>query len=140
MPGPFYNWYNGLSSSQVRDAHELVIDVIEDEDFFDGVIGVSQGASLALSILYHHEKCHPNRPPPFRFAIFFCAVLSISPEPMFNSDIISKYSWYHKQVKQDESGENEKATMEELERGFFQDDKSAMHKPSRFKNHRAMLL
>ncbi|KAL3479545.1 serine hydrolase FSH [Aspergillus californicus] len=141
MPGPFHNWYDGLSSSQVREAHDFVMDVIEDEGPFDGVIGFSQGAALALSILYHHEICHPNRPPLFRFAIFFCAVLSISPDPMFNSDIISKYFRYYKQVKQDEASENDKATMDdEFERSFSQDDKNATHKLSRLKNHRAMLL
>ncbi|KAL4744095.1 serine hydrolase-domain-containing protein [Aspergillus similis] len=124
MPGPFYNWYDGLSSSQVRDAHDFVKDVVEDEGPFDGVIGFSQGASLALPILYHHEICHPDRPPPFRFAIFFCAVLSISPDPMFNADIITKYSRYYEQVKRDEESEKDKATMEEIERG----------------NHRAILL
>ncbi|KAL3455064.1 hypothetical protein BJX64DRAFT_282336 [Aspergillus heterothallicus] len=128
LPGPFYNWYNGLSSLQVRDAHDL-------------------GASIALSILYNHEICHPDRPPPFRFAIFFCAVLSISPDPMFNADIVAKYSRYYKQVKHDEASEKDKATMEELERGvlrgvFLQDDNRAAttQKLSRLKNHRAILL
>ncbi|KAL6230300.1 hypothetical protein BDW75DRAFT_234510 [Aspergillus navahoensis] len=142
MPGPFYNWYDGLSSAQVRDAHDLVKDVAEDEGPFDGVIGFSQGASLALSILYHHEICHLDRPPPFRFAIFFCAVLSISPDPMFNADIITKYSRYYKQGKRDEESEEYKATMEELEHGvFLQDERAAAtQKLSRLKNHRAILL
>lgn len=144
LPGPFYNWYEGLSSSQVRDAHDFVKDVIEDDDPFDGVIGFSQGASLILSILYHHEICHPDRPPPFRFAIFFCAVLSISPDPMFNADIVAKYSRYYKRVKHDEESGKDKATMEELEREAFpQDDNGAAavtHKLSRLKNHRAILL
>ncbi|PYI30057.1 hypothetical protein BP00DRAFT_426927 [Aspergillus indologenus CBS 114.80] len=85
------------------------MDVIEAEGPFDGVIGFSQGASLALSILYHHEISHPSRPPPFRFAVFFCAVLSISPDPMFNKDLISKYARYYKQAKQDAGGWGEVA-------------------------------
>ncbi|OJJ65680.1 hypothetical protein ASPBRDRAFT_189858 [Aspergillus brasiliensis CBS 101740] len=143
LPGPFYNWYEGLSSSQVRDAHDLIQDVIEDDGPFDGVIGFSQGASLALSMLYHHEICHPDRPPPFRFAIFFCAVLSISPDPMFNADIIAKYSRYYRQVKHKEEGEKDKTTMEELQRASLLQDnnRSAVtHKLSRLKNHRAILL
>ncbi|KIA75493.1 hypothetical protein HK57_00042 [Aspergillus ustus] len=150
MSGPFYNWYDGLSSSQVREAHELVTDVIEDEGPFDGVIGFSQGASLAISMLYHHEICHPNRPPPFRFAIFFCAVLSISPDAMFNSDVIRKYArYYHKQAKQNDDAVG---TMEELAERVsgggvsFQDDDddktTTAQKPSRLRthHHRAMLL
>ncbi|KAL4877348.1 serine hydrolase-domain-containing protein [Aspergillus karnatakaensis] len=143
VPGPFYNWYDGLSSSQARDAHDLVKDVIEDDGPFDGVIGFSQGASLALSILYHHEIRHPDRPPPFRFAIFFCAVLSISPDPMFNADLVAKYSRYYKRVKHDEESEKHKTTMAELERGDFIEDGNrgtATHKLSRLKNHRAILL
>ncbi|RAK74688.1 uncharacterized protein BO72DRAFT_470695 [Aspergillus fijiensis CBS 313.89] len=153
MPGPFYNWYDGLSSSQVKEAHDLVMDVIEAEGPFDGVIGFSQGASLALSILYHHEIIHPHRPPPFRFAVLFCAVLSISPDPMFNKDLIGKYARYYKQAKQDKRESDEKkdddppTTGEPFELGLFHpQDESATHKKaSRLKNHhhhhhRAMLL
>ncbi|KAL7650347.1 hypothetical protein ACMYSQ_012145 [Aspergillus niger] len=143
LPGHFYNWYEGLSSSQVRDAHDLVKDVIEDDGPFDGVIRFSQGALLTLSILYHHEICHLDRPPLFRFAIFFCAVLSISPDPMFNADIVAKYAEYYKQVKHYEESEKDTTRREELERGaFLQDDNRAAvtHKLSRVKNHRAILL
>ncbi|RDK38248.1 hypothetical protein M752DRAFT_297642 [Aspergillus phoenicis ATCC 13157] len=115
LPGPFYNWYDVLSSSQVKDAHDLVKDVIEDDGSFDGVIGFSQGALLALSILYYHEVCHLDHPPPFRFAIFFCAMLSISPDPMFNAGIVAKYSKYYKQVRHYEQSDKDKTKMEELE-------------------------
>ncbi|GFF36969.1 hypothetical protein IFM58399_04731 [Aspergillus lentulus] len=94
--GPFYSWYEGLSCGEVKTASDLVWDIIDEEGPFDGVIGFSQGASLALSILYHHQINRPHQPPPFRFAVFLCSVLSISPDPKFNADIIDKYSRYYK--------------------------------------------
>ncbi|KAL2820817.1 serine hydrolase FSH [Aspergillus cavernicola] len=111
--GPFYNWYDGLSSSNVKAAHDLVLEVIEDEGPFDGVIGFSQGASLALSILYHHEITRPHQPPLFRFGVFFCAVLSISPDVQFNTEVISRYTRYYKSVEEEEEKDDD-STMDDF--------------------------
>jgi hypothetical protein len=120
-----------------------VSEIIEDEGPFDGVIGFSQGASLALSILYHHEINHPNQPPPFRFAVFFCAVLSISPDHQFNANVISKYSRYYKSLVE---GDDSNGSQEEKEdEGNSVTEFSVQGKSSsKFKvsvpNHRGMLL
>jgi pimeloyl-ACP methyl ester carboxylesterase len=99
------------------------------------VIGFSQGASLALSILYHHEINQPHKPPPFRFAVFICSVLSVSPDPEFNADIIAKYSRYYR--LSDESG------LEEKGENSNEEEEEEEEKTSKFKKgprHRVMLL
>jgi pimeloyl-ACP methyl ester carboxylesterase len=41
---------------------------------FDAVMGFSQGAALAFSLLLHHaEKYGPSAPPLFKAAVFICA-------------------------------------------------------------------
>ncbi|KAK4154960.1 serine hydrolase-domain-containing protein [Chaetomidium leptoderma] len=98
VKGPYYCWYEGLSSPQCQEAHDIITETIEEEGPFDGVIGFSQGASLALSFILHHELHNPGLPSPFRFALFFCSNLVISPDPKFNADKIVKYSRYYKPV------------------------------------------
>lgn len=96
VKGPYYCWYEGLSSPQCQEAHDTITETIKEEGPFDGVIGFSQGASLALSFMLHHELHNPGLPCPFRFALLFCANLVISPDPKFNQDKVVKYSGYYK--------------------------------------------
>ncbi|KAE8394609.1 serine hydrolase FSH [Aspergillus alliaceus] len=141
--GPFYCWYEGLSSAQVKSAHDFILDTIEEEGPFDGVIGFSQGASLALSILYHHEVYQPHQPPPFRFAVFFCSILSISPDAQFNADIIKKYSRYFKGLDRLGRHDNDISSEEEGENVKAEVEISALDKTSKIKSapkRRAKLL
>lgn len=96
VKGPFYSWYAGLSSKDVKDAQDIVYDVIQDDGPFDGIIGFSQSASLIMSMLLHRQIHEPHKPPPFRFAIFFCCVVVPSPDQNFNAKLIAKYSKYFK--------------------------------------------
>jgi len=57
--------------SQVADACAFLRRVIEDEGPFDGVVGFSQGAVMALALALEHEEQRPEAPPPFRFAVLF---------------------------------------------------------------------
>lgn len=95
VKGPYYCWFEGLSSLQCQEAHDIITETIEEEGPFDGVIGFSQGASLAISFILHRELHSPGLPCPFRFAVFFCANLVISPDPTFNADKTAKYSRYY---------------------------------------------
>lgn len=99
------------------------------------MIGFSQGASLALSILYHHEINRPHQPPPFRFAVFICSVLSISPDPEFNADIIAKYSRYYRLP--DESGLEDKGENSNEEEEEEEEKTSKLKKGPK---HRVQLL
>ncbi|KAI9832017.1 MAG: hypothetical protein M1819_004561 [Sarea resinae] len=96
FPGPYYTYYPTPFSppptptptnttttpssfappplSTVAEAHALIHAIIADDGPFDGVLGFSQGAALAASILLHHARECPLEPPYalFRFAVFVC--------------------------------------------------------------------
>lgn len=51
-----------------------MLDIIEDEGPFDGVLGYSGGAGLAAQLIIRDQERYPDKLPserPFRFAIFF---------------------------------------------------------------------
>ncbi len=96
LKGPFYCWFEALSSEQVNEAHKVIYETIEEEGPFDGVIAFSQGASVILSMLLHREIHHPHDTPPFKFALFFCSIAVISPDSTFNEKYIEKYSRYYR--------------------------------------------
>ena len=95
LKGPFYCWYEGLSSAQVKEAHQTINETIEDEGPFDGVIGFSQGASVIISLLLHHEIHASHCASPFKFALFFCPIAVISPDVDFNSKHVERYARYY---------------------------------------------
>jgi len=66
IPGKNLAYYDGYEADHVAAAHELLQTTIQAEEIpFDGVVGYSQGASLAISYLIQQQIEHPNRPPPF---------------------------------------------------------------------------
>ncbi len=81
--GPYLEYYPVdlkqliAPQEQLAQAHELILTAIEEEGPFDGVMGFSQGAALAASILIHQALTRPLEPPykVFRCAIFMCASL-----------------------------------------------------------------
>jgi hypothetical protein len=74
VDGPFYNHYARGSSpgSTVQEAFEHTRAIIATQGPFDGVLGFSQGAALAASMIIHHSKTRPAEPPLFRVAVFIC--------------------------------------------------------------------
>ncbi|ORX86867.1 hypothetical protein K493DRAFT_306994 [Basidiobolus meristosporus CBS 931.73] len=69
--GPYRTFYSAPPSrEELMDAHSYVLQFIEEEGPFDGVMGFSQGAALAAAILIRDHEHHPY--PMFKFAIFFC--------------------------------------------------------------------
>lgn len=86
--GPYFSWYNWppvLGSSKdaqsIREAYEMVDEVIEEDGPFDGVIGFSHGGALAHGLMVRHELQRPHDPPLFRCAIFFNSM-----PPLFRAD------------------------------------------------------
>ena len=82
--GPYYSYYqfprriprNGDDQddggdASMLEAYDMLYDIIDDEGPFDGVLGFSQGGTLASGFLIHHAKIYPFEPPPFRSAVFF---------------------------------------------------------------------
>jgi hypothetical protein len=74
VDGPFYNHYARGSSpgSSVQEAFEHTRAIIATQGPFDGVLGFSQGAALAASLIIHHSQTSPAEPPLFRVAVFIC--------------------------------------------------------------------
>ena len=73
-PGPYYCYYNLPTHDLVQQAQSYIEEVIEDEGPFDGVIGFSQGAALAASIMLEHSKTRPLEDT-FKLSIFAGASL-----------------------------------------------------------------
>lgn len=74
VPGPYFGWFAGYTTADIAATHSLISAAIEEDGPFDGLIGFSQGATLALSYLLHQEMRRPRGAPPFRFAVLFsCA-------------------------------------------------------------------
>lgn len=74
--GPYRCWYDTPTTVKVERAHSEVLGFVQREGPFDGVIGFSQGAAVAASILLGHEL--DQLPPPFGFALFICSPLPFS--------------------------------------------------------------
>jgi predicted esterase len=73
VDGPFYNHYTRGSSpgSSIHEAFDHTKSFIAKEGPFDVVIGFSQGAALAASLIIHQSKTNPSEPL-FRAAVFIC--------------------------------------------------------------------
>ncbi|KAH8885727.1 hypothetical protein GQ53DRAFT_728710 [Thozetella sp. PMI_491] len=78
-PGPYFAWHRRHFTKDIQAAHDYINSVIEEDGPYDGVIGYSQGAALAASLLLSQLDRQPHRPRPFRFAIFICSVMPVSP-------------------------------------------------------------
>jgi hypothetical protein len=78
-PGSYLCYHETPTTGAMREAHAAVWEVIERDGPFDGVLGFSQGASLAASVtLDKHMQMLDGRLDltlPFRFAVFFCTGL-----------------------------------------------------------------
>lgn len=74
FPGPYFCYYALPTDDLVRQAQVYIEEIIEEEGPFDGVIGFSQGAALAASIMLEHAKKNPFNDI-FKLAIFAGASL-----------------------------------------------------------------
>ncbi|RMD42208.1 hypothetical protein DV735_g2939, partial [Chaetothyriales sp. CBS 134920] len=86
--GPFYCYHDAFDPTSVKKAHEMLSEVIEEEGPFDGIVGFSQGASLAVAYLLQHEIDHPNEPAPFKFAALFSSIISFTPDERYCDNIL----------------------------------------------------
>ncbi|KAI5867873.1 DUF341 domain protein [Durotheca rogersii] len=75
--GTFYSHTESYTPSHMAEAIENLEGVIEELGPFDGVVGFSQGAALAVSYLYELQR--RGEPSPFGFAMCFSSVLAVSP-------------------------------------------------------------
>lgn len=76
--GPYYSFFSwsdpptDTDLASVSAAYQLIYDIIEEEGPFDGILGFSQGATLATAFLLHHaEQCPLDLPfVHFKYAVF----------------------------------------------------------------------
>ncbi|KAH6721042.1 serine hydrolase-domain-containing protein [Leptodontidium sp. MPI-SDFR-AT-0119] len=78
-----FRWTRNAGPSEIQSAHEYIRAVIEEDGPFQGVIGFSDGAAMAASIILQHETNKLDQPPPFKFAILFSCPLVSSPDKEF---------------------------------------------------------
>ncbi|KAK0702402.1 serine hydrolase FSH [Lasiosphaeris hirsuta] len=77
--GPYLCWYKSPCAHKVAQAHKRILAFMRSEGPFDVILGFSQGASIAASLLVHHQLDNPpSTPPLFRAAIFICSPLPFS--------------------------------------------------------------
>lgn len=74
--GPYLCWFDTPTTAKIALAHRAILEFIQTHGPFDGVMGFSQGAAIAASILLHCEA--EQKASPFRFAIFICSPLPFS--------------------------------------------------------------
>lgn len=84
-PEPYLSWHARYEPSAVQHTHEMLREIIQEDGPYDGVIGFSEGAALAASLLLCDEHWRQTgdrraRPDPlFKLGIFFNSVMVFSP-------------------------------------------------------------
>lgn len=74
---PTYSWWLQNTANAVRSAVLWIEEYIDEHGPYDAVICFSQGCSLIGSYLLYHAKETPEKPLPFRSAIFICGGLPL---------------------------------------------------------------
>lgn len=88
--GPFLTYNNTYRPRDVQNAVDQIEAVIDEQGPFDGVLGFSQGGSLALTLLLQHQLSGlMTVPPPFRFAILCSPVIAFSSDESFNENVLN---------------------------------------------------
>ncbi|KAL4898763.1 serine hydrolase FSH [Aspergillus ambiguus] len=76
---PFFNHYrrDRAPGEQLTEAIKWATDVIAKKGSFDAVMGFSQGAALAASLIVNHARSHDQ--PLFKAAVFICGARPYDP-------------------------------------------------------------
>jgi hypothetical protein len=80
---PYLAYYDYPSPESVGRAHALIEEALETDGPFDGMLGFSQGAGLAMSYLLHQRINSPHIPSEFKFGIFFSTSSLQSSDPEY---------------------------------------------------------
>ncbi|KAK1702954.1 serine hydrolase FSH [Colletotrichum lupini] len=85
-PGPYLCWYRTPTTESVTAAHRHVKSIMAEKGPFDGIMGFSQGAAVAVSMILRHQLETPSTPPLFKFAILIGSPLPFSHSLMYGID------------------------------------------------------
>ncbi|KAF1988943.1 hypothetical protein K402DRAFT_327594 [Aulographum hederae CBS 113979] len=90
--GPFKTWFTWSGEDppldedigSILDSFDQIYDIIEENGPFDGVIGFSQGATIAAAMLLHHHRQHPLDPPYalFKYSVLVSAAAIVDVDPI----------------------------------------------------------
>ncbi|KAL8668762.1 MAG: hypothetical protein Q9168_006620 [Polycauliona sp. 1 TL-2023] len=83
----YYDYFDPKNAASVLLALSQVESYIKEEGPFGGVLGFSQGATLAASYLAQLEHRHTSEPPPFRCAIFLCGGIPFDPQALDRGEV-----------------------------------------------------
>ncbi|KAI9642735.1 hypothetical protein NHQ30_008466 [Ciborinia camelliae] len=79
-PGPYRCWYKTPTTASMSKIHALIIEYMDMNGPYDAVMGFSQGAAVAASIMLQHQLSNPPHTPPiFKAGIFISSPLPFSP-------------------------------------------------------------
>lgn len=78
---PFYKWYEEYTVDKIDAVHRHLETIIERDGPYDGVIGFSEGAAVAASMLLSRSNDDSSDTAPlFKIAVFFNAIAVLSPK------------------------------------------------------------
>jgi Serine hydrolase (FSH1) len=86
--GPFYSHTAGYAPNQMVEAIEHLEATMDELGPFDGVVGFSQGAALAISYIYDQQTRGGLMP--FTFALLFSSVFAFSPNPEHSRGVVQR--------------------------------------------------
>ena len=101
VQGPFRCFNKSFGPYAIQSSLDHLQNFIDDEGPFDGIIGFSQGGSLALTYLLQEAaeiSANPGRAPAFSFAVFLSTIVAFSPDPDFCSDLLQDLTPQDRQV------------------------------------------
>lgn len=81
-----------VNNDSAADAMDYLYDIMEKDGPFDGIIGYSEGATVAATLLLHEQKRYETMgiPPMFKCALFFAGWPPMTPE--FDSIVLADES------------------------------------------------
>jgi pimeloyl-ACP methyl ester carboxylesterase len=78
FPPPYYTFWRGTDPKDVKSAHKRLLDLLDRQGPYDGVVCFSQGCSLIASFILYHNNERPEEPLPFAAAIFICGGIPLA--------------------------------------------------------------
>ena len=72
FPPPYYTFWRGTDAEDLKSAHVWLLELLDRQGPYDGVVCFSQGCSLIASFIIYHNNERPEEPLPFAAAIFIC--------------------------------------------------------------------
>lgn len=87
---PFLSYSTGFTPSNMREAFRRLDDFILDNGPFDGVVGFSHGAAIAISYILHQQRIKPDEKPAFCFATLFSPIFAASSDDACYEELVNR--------------------------------------------------